>query len=103
MSRQKPDRVVIEYRYRGYTPPDLGFGEALRADEVNVTFSTVPAPPQGDLYDVRFELEDDGFEYHGAQVIDRGSRFYDPKWREVWQRTPRPVGHASSVTERNTR
>jgi hypothetical protein len=76
--------VVIEYRFRGYSPPEDPLDAWLV--DCHVTRADVPMGSlDGTLMAVRSELEELGFALHGAQPIQgrRAGRF-DPLWREVW-------------------
>jgi hypothetical protein len=75
-------RVVVEYRFRAYSPPsDL---EASWADACRVTYAEVPMTGTN-LADIRTALEERGFELHGAHPTrtHHAGRF-NPTWREVW-------------------
>ena len=83
MSAQRATpRVVIEYEFLGYTPPDDA--EAFYVDAV-VTHTDVSQLVGGNLMFVRQELAERDFAQHGARQIRRQSygRYY-PRWREVW-------------------
>ena len=80
-------RVVIEYEHRSYSPcPDDPL-EAWLIDCL-VTHADVAVPiTSGRLQDVRGELEDRGFQKHGAHPLKmHGYGRYCPTWREVWVR-----------------
>lgn len=75
-------RVVVEYRFRAYSPPD-GL-EALLADNCRVTYADAPVTGTN-LADVRADLEQRGFELYGAHPIKtHWAGRYNPTWREVW-------------------
>ena len=77
-----PERVVLEYEFLGYTPPEDHEAHGL---EFRVTHTPRPLPQALGLFDMRFTLEGEGFKRHGAHSIRTRNfgRFY-PTWREVW-------------------
>ena len=80
--RRRCPQVVVEYRFRAYSPPDDL--EAFLADDCRVTYADAPVTG-ADLTDVRAALEERGFELHGAHPIEtRWAGCYNPTWREVW-------------------
>ena len=75
----------MQYRFRGYTPPD-----ELEAFGVQVNVTHVgddQVPTSEDLSEMRTALEENGFKRDGATQLKthRGGR-YEPLWREVWVR-----------------
>lgn len=81
-------RVVLEYPFKGYSPPDHPLEDFGVACRVTSAAGVGKISSTGDLSGMRAELEERGFERHGAEMLDRyvaGNR-YDPKWREVWVR-----------------
>ena len=80
--RPRGVRVVVEYRFRAYSPPDDL--EALLTDDCRVTYADAPVTGTN-LADVRADLEERGFELHGAHPIKtHWAGRYSPTWREVW-------------------
>ncbi len=80
--RNRASRVVIEYYFRAYSPPDDL--EAFHARDCRITHADIPLTGDN-LSDIRVDLQARGFEMHGARQtrIRRGGR-YNPTWREVW-------------------
>ena len=82
LKRNNARRVVVEYRFKAYSPP--GDLEASLADACRVTYAEVPMTGTN-LGDIRTALEERGFELHGAHPTrtHHAGRF-NPTWREVW-------------------
>ena len=88
MRQDKTERVVVEYRYKGYSPlsPD-NVGMAMETP-YTLRHADVQLDKQANttLADIRDALRDAGFAHKGAsQVGKRGGR-WDPLYREVWVR-----------------
>ena len=81
-------RVVIEYRFAGYTPPEDTEAWCVFC---SIPHTDVPLRKRFDvsLLDVRGVLEQLGFTQHGVEQL-RGKKNtyrhdrYEPTWREVW-------------------
>jgi len=75
-------RVVLEYEFIAYHPPEdlfeaMGVGYAVR-------FAREPVQG-GDLSEAREDLTYKGYTLHGVQMLKPRARGrYAPTWREVW-------------------
>jgi hypothetical protein len=82
---RKPARVVLSYRHRSYSPPDI-----IEASLVTAQVTHDPGlglPHTNNLQALRDELLDLGFRLLGKEVDGRNLRTgvrFNPMWREVW-------------------
>lgn len=79
------ERIVIEYEFKGYSPPDDE--EAFYVD-ATITYSNANLHIIGgdtNLQAIREALGEDAFYLHGAHQLETHHRGrYCPRWREVW-------------------
>jgi hypothetical protein len=87
MAQRTVRRVVVQYRHRGYSPPEddplITFALDAEVTHADVDLGIV----EGTLLSVRDALKGLGFEQHGAHPISgqtRRHQRWNPLWREVW-------------------
>ncbi|MDY7077435.1 MAG: hypothetical protein SXV54_10990 [Chloroflexota bacterium] len=85
---------MVEYRFRAYSPPDDL--EALLTNDCRVTYADAPVTGTN-LADVRADLEERGFELHGAHPI----KTHHPENRvRITASSARPIADIAADVQR---